>query len=321
MSAAAAGASCRNARRRQAQQLIKDKAAAAKAAKEKADAERAALEAMPPKSKHFHQLPPNYLRAPIVPQGRKMSAGYTGPSSKLLLPISEQHGQRHSPSQLTLHEHARHPSHYTNEPRTPTICHKKLPKSMTASFPLALQGGSPPGSPGICFRQQQQFFRESQGNLLSAQHPIHIQIPASKDGGIIITPATPLPSPSPHQQPADDMPDFPLERACSVYRAKKLGVNEPTALSIDELDEEQQQQQFYLGAVPNGGGHHAHWADEFCDTDRTLGVCTCDHVEVKARTSSSKAFFFSFCPKVFLAAIHARHTTRCSLCLLCSSHA
>lgn len=281
MSAAAAGASCRNARRRQAQQLIKDKAAAAKAAKEKAEAERAALEAMPPKSKQFHQLPANYLRTPHVPHGRKLSAGYTGTNSKLLLPISEQHGQRHSPSQLTLNEHARHPSHYTNEPRTPTIGHKKLPKSVTASFPLALQGGTPPASPGICLRQQQQFFPENHGNLL------HIQIPG-KDG-IIITPATPLVSPSPHHQPNEDLLEFPLERACSVYRAKKLG--EPTAVNVDELDEEQQQQQqFYLGAMPNGnGGHHAHWADEFCDTDRTLGVCTCDHVEVKKR----RAGFFS----------------------------
>lgn len=308
MYAAAGGASCRNARKKQAQQIVKDKAAQAKALKDKLDAAKAAELAAPKLSKQFHQLPASYLRAPQA-QGRKMSAGYTGHSSKLLLPISEQSAHHHSPSQQNLHHHQRHQFHYSNEPRTPTIGHrdlrldvehKKLSRSATASFPLALQAETPPGSPNICFRQRH-FFEKSQRNLLSAQHhPIHIQIPSAKDG-IIITPATPLPSPSPSNQrhhegqqthqtaqderaseSADDMLEFPLERTCSVYRNRKLEANETTTLNI-QLDDEQQQQ-FYPGGMPNGnGGHHTHWADEFCDAEnRMLGVCTCDHVEVNS---------------------------------------
>lgn len=315
MYAAAGGASCRNARKRQAIQITKDKEAQAKALKEKLEAAKAAQLSAHPKSKQFHQLPPNYLRAPQVPQGRKLSAGYTGHSSKLLLPISEQSAQHHSPSQQNLHHHQRHHYHYSNEPpRTPThhremrldVEHKKLTKSATASFPLVSQAGTPPASPGICFRQQNQFFKESQGNLLSAHHQIHIQIPVPNDG-IIITPATPLPSPSPstlhlkqqEHQPVvqdtkvDDMPEFPLERTCSVYRNRKL--DETTTINAGDLDDEYQQQQFYPGGMPNGnGGHHTHWADELCDSEnRALGVCTCDHIEVNL-LSFVKLFLFVF---------------------------
>lgn len=306
MYAAAGGASCRNARKRQAIQITKDKEALARKEKEKLEAAKQAQLSAHPKSKQFHQLPPNYLRAPHVPQGRKLSAGYTGHSSKLLLPISEQSAQHHSPSQQTLHHHQRHHYHHSNEPRTPThhremrldVEHKKLTKSATASFPLVSQAGTPPASPGICFRQHQQFFKENQGNFLSAQHQIHIQIPSPNDG-IIITPATPLPSPSPsgnnHQKQQenqavyhtttqdanlDDMPEFPLERTCSVYRNRKL--DETTTINAGDFDDEYQQQQYYPGGMPNGnGGHHTHWADEFCDGEnRALGVCTCDHIEV-----------------------------------------
>lgn len=307
MSAAAAGASCRNARKRQAQQIIKDKAEAAKKLKEKLEAAKAAELSAHPKSKQFHQLPPNYLRAPPA-QGRKLSVGYTGHGSKLLLPISEQSAQHHSPSQQTLHHHQRHQHHYTNEPRTPTFGHRelrldgKLTKSATATFPLISHAGTPPASPGICFRQHQQFFKDNPSNLLSAQHQLNIQV--ARNDGIIITPATPLPSPSPStnhlkQQEdrnltvdrgsdervnanADDLPEFPLERTCSVYRNRKLEANEKTTINIADMDEEQQQQQFYPGGMPNGnGGHHTHWADEFYDAEsRTMGVCTCDHVEV-----------------------------------------
>lgn len=312
MYAAAGGASCRNARKRQAQQTVKDKAAQAKALKDKLDAARAAELAAPTKSKQFHQLPATYLRAPQA-HGRKLSAGYTG-HSKLLLPINEQSAQHHSPSQQHLHHLQRH--NYThNEPRTPTfgqrdlrldVEHKKLTKSHTASFPLVSQAGTPPASPGICFRQQQHFFKESQNNLLSAHHPIHIQIPNANNDGIIITPATPLPSPSPsnHRQQenhetahdertsakVEDMPEFPLERTCSVYRNRKLGDNETTTLNVPDIEDEYQQQ-FYPGGMPNGnGGHHTHWADEFCDSEnRMLGVCTCDHIEVTLM-SFAKAF-------------------------------
>ncbi|CRK93781.1 CLUMA_CG007308, isoform A [Clunio marinus] len=302
MYAAAGGASCRNARKRQAQQHIKDKAAQAKALKEKLDAAKAAELAAPTKSKQFHQLPASYLRAPHA-SNRKLSAGYTGHSSKLLLPISEQSAQHHSPSQQTLLHHSRHHFHYTNEPRTPTLRldvdhHQKLTKSATASFPLVSQAGTPPASPSICFRQQQHFFKESQNNLLSAQHPIHIQIPVINDG-IIITPATPLPSPSPSQKQQieneklgtevveriapkfDDLPEFPLERACSVYRNRKLEASETKIKNNVEIDDQQHQQQFYPGGMPNGNsGLQTHWADEFCDSEnQALGVCTCDHIE------------------------------------------
>lgn len=305
MYAAAGGASCRNARKRQAQQLTKDKEA--KALKEKLALAKAELSA-PSKSKQFHQLPANYLRAPHHPQGRKLSAGYTG-HSKLLLPISEQSAQHHSPSQLFLnHDHHNHHHQfgdYINVPRTPTIgqrelrlgveIQKTLTKSATANFPLASSQdiGTPPETPKFCFNQQS-FFKESPSNLLTAQHPIQIQIPIVKDG-IIITPATPLPSPSQsannnHQKQQDnqqqiiqdeyddDFPNFPLERACSVYRNKKLGTNEPTTINITEIDE-QNQQQFFMGGLPNG--HHTHWTGEFCDSEnRGVGVCTCDHIEV-----------------------------------------
>lgn len=298
MYAAAGGASCRNARKRQAQQLVKDKAAQAKALKDKLDAEKAAELSTPTRSKQFHQLPASYLRAPHVPHGRKLSAGYTGHSGKLLLPISEQSAQRHSPSQRTLHHHSRQNLHYSNEPQTPThrhrdlrleIEHRKLSKSATASFPLVSHVGSSPTSPAICFRQQQ-FFKEGQNNLLSAHHPVHIQIPHSD--GIIITPATPLPSPSPSNQKqqaqrtaqaenADDLPEFPLERTCSVYRNRKLEANDPTTLNIADIDEEYQQQ-YFPGGMPNGnGGHHAHWADEYYEAEsQMVGVCSCDHIEV-----------------------------------------
>lgn len=284
MYAAAGGASCRNARKRQALQIVKDKAAIQKALEDKLAAERAAEMSKPPKSKQFHQLPPNYLRQPQA-YGRKLSVGYTGHSGKLLLPISEQSGQRHSPSQLTLHEHQRHPCHYTNEPRTPTfghrgleVEHKKLSKSATASFPLS-QAGSPPGSPSVGFRHHQHFFKQSQSNLLSAHHPIHIQIPTSD--GIIITPATPLPSPTPsklleQRENEDEMPEFPLERTCSIYRNRRLLAEETTV----DLGDEQYQQQFYPSGMPNGNGHHTHWADEFGEPDEMLDY-TCDHVEVK----------------------------------------
>lgn len=294
MYAAAAGASCRNTRKKQALQIVKDKAAEAKRVQDKLDAERGNDVSTPTKSKQFHQLPASYLKPPHA-RGRKLSTGYTGHSSKLLLPISEQSAHRHSPSQQTLHHHSRHNLHHAHEPRTPTHgphCH--LSKSATASFPLVSHDGSPPASPGVCFRQQQQFFKQSQSNLLSAHHPVHIQIP---NDGIIITPATPLPSPSQSNnqkqqhaeqaqqiaQDPDDMPEFPLERACSVYRNRKLEASEKTTTTFNIGDPDDDNQQFYPGAMPNGnGGHHTHWADEYCDCEsRMIGDCTCDHIEVK----------------------------------------
>lgn len=304
---AAAGGAVKQARKRQQLQTVKDKAEQARLAKEKLEAAKAAELASHPKSKQFHQLPANYLRAPQA-QGRKLShGGYTGHGSKLLLPISEQSAQHHSPSQQTLQQHhQRHGHHYSNEPRTPTHGHhdhKKLARSATASFPLVSHAGTPPASPGLCCRQHQHFFKQSQSNLLSThQHnPIHIQIPQHGADGIIITPATPLPSPSPssHQlkqqqqqhlhhrcdaEPiVDDMPEFPLERTCSVYRNRKLDETTTVDMMDDEYQQQQLQQQFYPGGMPNGNGtHHTHWADELCDVEgHTMDVCTCDHIEVK----------------------------------------
>ncbi|CAO1304564.1 unnamed protein product [Diamesa serratosioi] len=330
-------------RRRQAQQVIKDRENEKKA-KAKLDAQ--AKVPLTPTSKHFHQLPTSYLRAPHA-HGRKLSAGYTT-QSRSLLPISEQSAHHHSPSQQFLHHHhPQHPSHHQqqqhhNAQRTPT-CHrelrldvgrrnKKLTKSATATFPLVSHShdddddGTPPETPTICFRQHP-FNKQSSQNLLNPyQHhhqnlPIHIQIPS--DNGIIITPATPLPSPSPsannhqkqqnkqstipsthhartqqqqhhHHQQHDDVDDDyeptddiqPLERKCSVYRSRKLEANETTTINIADVDDDtnvqyqQQPQPFYTGGMPNGG-HHTHWADDYCDDEdnRTVGICTCDHIE------------------------------------------
>lgn len=295
MYAAAGGASCRNARKRQQIQNVKDKEAQAKALKEKLEAAKQAQLSAHPKSKQFHQLPANYLRAPHS-HGRKLSAGYTGHSSKLLLPISEQSASHHSPSHQALHHHQRHHYHHLNDvPRTPThhremrldVEHKQLTKSATASFPLVSQAGTPPVSPGICFQQNQQFFKESQGNF----QQVHIQIPFMNDG-IIITPATPLPSPSPKTHvksgnlegsKVDDSPEFPLERTCSVYRNRKLD-----GMTTKPNDDEYQQQKFHPDGIPNGNG--IHYTEEFCDDEnRVLGVC--DHIEVILRHFAISSVF------------------------------
>lgn len=318
MYAAAGGASCRQARKRQAQQASKDKAALQKALKEKLAASKANLAATPTKSKHFHQLPASYLRTPYS-GARKLSAGYTGHSSKLLLPINEQSAQHHSPSHQLLssfshhhhnqqHQHARTPTFgHRGELRLDVEHHKTLTKSATASFPLVSQASTPPASPlgtNLCpFHHLQHysnnnnisssnnnnnntnlnnnvnnnFLKESQSNLLSVQVP--------SGDGIIITPATPLPSPGSgsklEQQGdqqimaslndlhkpkiVDDLPEFPLSRACSVYRNRKLdaeeAANEQQSVKVNIPDDEyelqhqhehEQKQQFYIGTMPNG---------------------------------------------------------------------
>lgn len=286
MYAAAGGTACRAARKRQQQQAVKEKAEKAKALKEKLSHTKADLTAVP-KSKQFHQLPANYyLRAPYTGPGmRKMSAGYTG-HSKFLLPINEQSAHHHSPShqQLSHHEkQPRTPSHYGHhrgELRLDVEHHRALTRSATASFPLVSQVCSPPQTHLCPFHHPQQF-KESQSNLLSVVND-----------GIIITPATPLPSPSPSggQQQADqqhasvqdlrvpnmsdDIPhEFPpLERTCSVYRNRKLDAE------TTKVEQEQQSQQFYIGMLPNG--HQTQFAEEFCDAENRACVCTCDRVEV-----------------------------------------
>lgn len=191
MYAAAGGTACRAARKRQQQQAVKEKAEKAKALKEKLAQSKVDLTA-PPKSKQFHQLPANYyLRTPYTGM-RKLSAGYTGHSSKLLLPINEQSAQQHSPSHQQLsHHHEKQPrtplhGHHRGELRLDVEHHKTLTKSATASFPLVSQACSPPQTNNLCPFHHPQQFKESQSNLLSVAND-----------GIIITPATPLPSPSP----------------------------------------------------------------------------------------------------------------------------
>jgi hypothetical protein len=311
MYAAAGGTACRAARKRQQQAEVKAKAEKAKALKEKLAHSKVNL-ATPTKSKQFHQLPANYYLKTPYAGGRKLSAGYTG-HSKLLLPINEQSAQHHSPShqQLSSHHHeknARTPtthhggSHYRGELRLDVEHHKTLTKSATASFPLVSQASSPPpnnNNNNLCPFHHPQQFKESQSNLLSVLND-----------GIIITPATPLPSPSPsgkeHQQQqdcqqrssiqdlrlpkiVDDLPDFPpLERTCSVYRNRKLDAE---TTKVDG-----QQSQFYIGAMPNGHQTQLNGDAEFCDAENRACVCTCDRVEViKLNKSLPTGLYVSNC--------------------------
>jgi hypothetical protein len=318
MYAAAGGASCRNARKKQAQQALKDKQAAEDLAKKKAAALKTRHVATPTRSKQFHQLPPNYLRTPYG-NARKMSAGYTGHGSKLLLPINEQSAQHHSPSHQQLSSLHRQQQQHHHHPHTPThnremrldVGRKALTRSATASFPLVLHASSPPGTPTaghhLCPFHHPQQFRESQANLLSVQ--------VANENGIIITPATPLVSPSPsdkreqqqvnasmqelrEQKPTapaeDDMPEFPLERACSVYRNRQL--------DAEHADEEAQlQQQYYT--LPNG--HQPIDLQDYCDAENRACICTCDRVEVKERALAVinllHALSFRFFPAVLIA--------------------
>jgi hypothetical protein len=298
MYAAAGGTACRQARKRQAQQASKEKAVAQqKALKEKLATSKANL-ATPTKSKQFHQLPANYYLKTPYGGMRKLSAGYTGHSSKLLLPINEQ-----NTSQQFLNQTARTPTFGHRELRLDVEHHKTLTKSATASFPLASQAATPPASPMCPFHHPQAFtyVKESQSNLLS------LQVPTVNDG-IIITPATPLPSPSPSDMhnnqnqhiassthdlrissPLDEMPEFPLERACSVYRNRKLESDDTTKLDVDEERADHMDQQFYVGTMPNG-----HTTDGYCDAENRVCICTCDRVEVNFSTQPL-SYVFPMC--------------------------
>lgn len=295
MYAAAGGTACRAARKRQQAQEVKAKAEKDKKLKEKQSQSKANPET-PTRSKHFHQLPANYYLKTPYAAGRKFSAGYTG-HSRLLLPINEQSAQHHSPShqQLSSIHHHHHNHHHDKELRTPTHGyhrgdlrldvehhHKPLTKSATASFPLVSHATTPPShqNNNLCPFHHPQQFKESQANLLSVLND-----------GIIITPATPLPSPSPsnkEQQPAsaqdlhapnhvvvDDLPadDFPpLERTCSVYRNRKL--------DAETTNVDQTPSQFYIGTMPNGLQNTQFGESEFCEAENRVCVCTCDRVEV-----------------------------------------
>ena len=143
MYAAAGGASLahRQARKRQAAQDTKDKAKL-RSMKEK-EALEIKVDPLPQsKSRQFHQLPAEYLKAPHIGHDRKFSVGYTG-NSKQLLPISEQDAHLHS-SQNPLHLHPAPKSQ--KEPQYELVGtktqlrygmgHRKLIKSATSTLPL-----------------------------------------------------------------------------------------------------------------------------------------------------------------------------------------
>lgn len=138
MYAAAGGASLahRQARKRQAAQDTKDKA------KLKSQKEKQALEAkaepIATKSRQFHQLPAEYLKAPHL-HDRKFSVGYTG-HSKQLLPISEQAAHLHPSSHpLNHHQPKAEPQYELVGTKTQLrygLGTRKLIKSATSTLPL-----------------------------------------------------------------------------------------------------------------------------------------------------------------------------------------
>lgn len=154
---------------------------------------------------------------------------------------------------------------------------------------------SPPQTPTFCFREFQAHNRLlSTMNLLADDQPMQIQIPTHHDH-FKITPATPLPSPRQPEHPDTPTNDNqPLERTCSVYRNRKIDEHEEnfyksTTINVDDYNLQMPQPPFIPG-MPNGG-HHPHWADELCEGDRDIGVCTCDHIEVNAGLSAIWGIF------------------------------
>lgn len=343
MYAAAGGASLasRQARKRQAAQQIKTK----QQAKDKAAQAKALADAplTPTKSKHFHQLPASYLKAPHA-HTRKFSAGYST-QSKLLLPISEQGihptaQQAHTNHHYIQHQHNLQLKNQREEREERCL---RLKKSATATLPLSQQAQdnliSPP-TPTICFNtnsnNENMCRRFTYNNIkvndqslsnLSQQHlhqthfhshhhhhqqqqlqqPIHLQIPLIPDP-IIVTPATPLPSPASgydqqqlqlkQQQSALQHPTTlqlntdhntsktQLERKCSINRGRKLDPFEENFYKTTTITTAQE---FYnddyltvYDGLPNGGNKWEQTANnEYCDSEhRHIGVCTCDHTEV-----------------------------------------
>lgn len=328
MYAAAGGASLasRQKRKNQAALNVKNKALLQQGLKDKLAASRASSLATPTKaqSRQFHNLPSTYLRTPQA-QVRKLGAGYTT-QSRILLPINESnnhldtghghHSSSHTHSQSHqhyqqhnhhLHEslsHSAHPNDRSHSPRPGSHPHsthphhKRLTKSATTSIPFASQYEfSPPNTPICLFKHhylpmhshhidddhnQQQ---KTQQSPTAAVTHTTIQLPCDD---IIVTPATPLPSPGP---PTADQ----LERKCSFYRGKKLlayeeslkNTNETTTIPVnDELqlhytdDYHNIPDMNHTGYLANGGREK--WTDsDYCDSEhRQIGVCTCDHIEV-----------------------------------------
>lgn len=313
MYAAAGGASLasRQKRKNQAAQNVKNKALLQQGLKDKLAASRASGLATPTKalSRQFHNLPSTYLRTPQA-QARKLSGGYTAHSSRLLLPITEanqsshhdphhsQHGHPHF-SHTHGHSSSVHGQHHPHRPHSPRpgqqhmlhshSQHKHLTKSATASLPLVLSqfDSTPPATPTTTTCMFSTKFppdhddHEHHHKIASGHHlhPPQLVSPShgpSHDGGIIVTPATPLASPGPpsaHQ----------LERKCSFYRGRKEDAynetfNDPTGDEAHMTVTDEYHLEFN---IPNGGAMER-WADaDYCESEhRHMGICTCDHIEV-----------------------------------------
>lgn len=332
MYAAAGGASLasRQKRKNQAALNVKNKALLQQGLKDKLAASRASSLAAPTKaqSRQFHNLPSTYLRTPHA-HVRKLSGGYTT-QSRLLLPINESnshldtghphhqnfHSYAQSPPTHPLLPHPHHHAHPTDHASAASasrksISHshtprKHLTKSHTACIPLVSHyDQSPPGTPTCLFKQHYQPHLDTdQQHIPNAQSKqASIQIPCDD---IIVTPATPLPSPGP---PTADQ----LERKCSFYRGRKqLAYEESLKKPADTTTEATPHDDAppytddycpipQCCILANGGGTGAggeKWTDsEYCDSEhRQMGICTCDHTEVKCMSPHSfGAPFFWLC--------------------------
>ncbi|XP_058447523.1 uncharacterized protein LOC131427945 isoform X2 [Malaya genurostris] len=227
MYAAAGGASLasRQARKKQAAQNTKNKATNQQILREKLAAKAVTT---PTKSKHFHQLPASYLRAPHQ-HHRKLSTGYTtvpgyDQHHRSLVPISEQSSSSHGAHPPhTPHHHQHHHHHHPGHPGPCFIQHgppqpagahhpplpkptgfreydklvrrQQLTKSATATLPLVSQAHdlTPPQTPTLCFGEHQQSTHLASKNPNTFSQPLHLQIPTNDP--IIITPATPQATP------------------------------------------------------------------------------------------------------------------------------
>lgn len=130
--------------------------------------------------------------------------------------------------------------------------------------------------------QQQQH----QHQLNDNEHCNNVQTMQVPQDSIIVTPATPIASPSPTPSATNQ-----LERKCSFYRGKKLDAyeesyNRTTTIiaSDDKLQQYTTDEYQTIYKLPNG---KQKWStqisDEYCCCDaehRHMEICTCDHVEV-----------------------------------------
>ncbi|XP_055709426.1 uncharacterized protein LOC129805495 isoform X2 [Phlebotomus papatasi] len=284
MYAAAAGASLgsRQARKQQRQQNNKNRELLKQGLKDKLAA-KAAGPATPTKSRPFHQLPPNYLRTPYA-QSRKLSASYAQHGSKMTVAEGGP-GSPHTPHHA--HPHHQHFHSYDTQCQKPTsptppqhdIHRQQLIKSATATFPLVSRAdATPPPSPGLTPAG------DPSSNLLLIIDQPHKEGLHPVADSIFVTPATPIASPGHVTRQGSptlalQLP-VPLERKCSVYRARKMDAMEPTDPNAPtvtiKVDDAYAVPYAYDPLLPNGKWCPA----EYCDSEhRHLGVCTCDHIE------------------------------------------